>query len=250
MIIIEMILKITGWNQEELAKFLGVSRVSVNCWLHGNDISISSKKLISEKFKFPLNFFNVNLDEDIEYYKLIYKVLYENIKLKTSSNTKEVSVKEKVNDILNRIEFDDKTVNKNEITSEDIIDALLNAYDPFTGEVFDNNHILNNVQVKEIIASKLAVNEKNNKFSSKITNFDQLNESQKALFNSLKEWRIKKMNEEGFNSAYLIMGNRTFYNLIDSKISNKQDLLKVKGIGEKTYLKYGDDIFNILKGNI
>ena len=87
MIIIEMILKITGWSQEDLAKVLGVSRVSINCWLHGNDISLTSKKLISEKFQFPISFFDISLNENIEYYKVVYSVLYKNLKQYINSNS-------------------------------------------------------------------------------------------------------------------------------------------------------------------
>ena len=136
-----MILKITGWTQEELSKILEVSRVTVNCWLHGNDISSSSKRVISEKFQIPINFFDISLDENIEYYRVIYSVLYKN--LDKYKNNRDISDKEKILDILNRIEMEEKTIYEKEISDEDIVDGLINGYNPFTGEVLDDNHILN-----------------------------------------------------------------------------------------------------------
>ena len=43
MLILEMILKITGWTQDQLANYLGISRVTINYWLNGNSISLNSK---------------------------------------------------------------------------------------------------------------------------------------------------------------------------------------------------------------
>ena len=245
MIIIEMILKITGWSQEELAKILGVSRVSVNCWLHGNDISSSSKKLISEKFQFPINFFSISLDENIEYYKVIYSVLYRNLKEYKNTDSKESSDKDKIQDILNRIELDDKTVYEKDISDEDIIDGLINGYDPFTGEVLDENHILNNPRVKDII-KRIKMK---NKTSIQNMEYEDLNTKQKELFNELKKWRLKIMYQEGYSGAYLIFTDRTLLNIVCSKIEEKKDLLHIKGIGPSKYQKYGDDLYKIIKGD-
>ena len=59
MLILQMIIKITNWTQEKLASFLGVSRVTINYWLNGNDISTQSKKLISDKFNFPISYLSI-----------------------------------------------------------------------------------------------------------------------------------------------------------------------------------------------
>ena len=245
MIIIAMILKISGWSQEELAKILGVSRVSINCWLHGNDISSSSKRLISEKFQFPINFFDISLNENIEYYKVIYSVLYKNIKNFKGEEDNNVSDDEKVLDILNRIESDEKSIYEKEISDEDIIDGLINGYDPFTGEVLGQDHILNNPRVKEIISRIKLIN----KFSADSLEYDDLQPNQKKLFDELKKWRLKAMYKEGYDSgAYLILRDQTLINIVCSNIKKKEDLLHVKGIGINKYQKYGDDIYNILKG--
>ncbi len=244
MIIIEMILKITGWSQEDLAKVLGVSRVSINCWLHGNDISLTSKKLISEKFQFPINFFDISLNENIEYYKVVYSVLYKNLKQYINSNSNSISDKDKILDILNRIEIDDKSIYEKDITDDDILDGLMNGYNPFTGELFDENHILNNPRVKEIIRMvKLK-----NKVSYEAMTYDDLNSEQQRLFDELRQWRLDMMYKEGYSGAYLILSDKSLINLVCSKIEKKQDLLRIKGIGASKYQKYGEDIYNIVKG--
>lgn len=246
MIIIEMILKITGWSQEELANVLGVSRVSVNCWLHGNDISLSSKKLISEKFNFPIHFFDVSLDENIEYYKIIYSVLYKNLKEFKSTDKKKLTDKEKIDDIINRIEADEKSVyDKEELNDEDIIDGLVNGYDPFTGEIFPDNHILKNKRVKAIVSSL----KKYDKYPQEVVKYDELTNKQKNLFDELKEWRKEKMLDAGYKSgAYLILPDKALYNIVCADIKDKEDLLHIKGIGASKYNKYADDIYKIIKG--
>ena len=244
MIIIEMILKITGWSQDDLAKALGVSRVSINCWLHGNDISLSSKKMISEKFQFPISFFDISLDENIEYYKVVYSVLYKNLKQYMNTNSGFASDKDKILDILNRIEIDDKSIYEKDIKDDDIVDGLINGYNPFTGEVFDENHILNNPRVKEVIGRiKLK-----NKVPSESMTYDDLNSKQQRLFDELREWRLDMMYKEGYSGAYLIFTDKTLINIVCSNITRKEDLLRIKGIGINKYQKYGEDIYNIVRG--
>jgi transcriptional regulator with XRE-family HTH domain len=55
-----MILRITGFTQEELANYVGVSRASINSWLT-NDQSMSdkSKKDICSAFQIPYSFFDI-----------------------------------------------------------------------------------------------------------------------------------------------------------------------------------------------
>ena len=242
MLIIEMIIRITGWSQEELANVLGVSRVSVNCWLNGNDISLSSRKLISDKFNFPINFFDISLDENIENYKLIYSVLYKN--LKKYNSKEELTDKDKIQDILNRVEFDDKSINDKDIEDDDIIDGLLKGYDPFTGEVLSSNHLINNPRVKHIL-TRLRVK---HKFSADNMEYDDLNYKQKRLYDKLKEWRLDTMHKQGITTAYVIIPDKTIMNIVCSEIKTKEDLLKVKGIRTVKYERYGDDIYNIIKG--
>ena len=100
MLILEMILKITGWTQDTLANFLGISRVSINNFLNGSTISFNSRKIISDKFNFPISYFDVSLDSNIESYKIMYATLCKSInELKLKENKTD---KDKILDILNK----------------------------------------------------------------------------------------------------------------------------------------------------
>lgn len=245
MLILEMIIKITGWTQETLANFLGVSRVTINYWLNGSDISITSKRLICEKFRIPINYFDVSLDDNIEVYKIIYSTLYDNINTLIIKK-EEKNDREKILDILNRIDCDDATIYKRDINEDDIVDAIASGYNPFTGEIYDENHILNNPKVKAVI-NKM----KTKYYKYGITNmeYEDLSINQRILYDKLKKWRSKKTIEEGFYSAYMIFTNKELINIVCANVNKKEDLLNIKGIGGIKYEKYGDSLFKILKGD-
>ena len=245
MIILEMILRITGWTQEELANELNVSRATVNAWLNGTSLSNSSKRLISDRFNFPIHFFETDLDQRIEYYKLIYSVLVRNLTEYKNKNKTSYSDKDKVLDILNRIESDDSTLSKNEdISDTDIIDGLINGYDPFTGEVFNDDHILRNKRVNELICNMKTYN----KFAADNIEYEDLTSDQKRIFDDLREWRRLKMLDENLAGAYLIFNDRTLLNISCYKFKDKKDLLEIKGVGPDKYRKYGEEIYRIIKG--
>ena len=237
MLIIQMLLKITGFSQEDFANYIGVSRATVNYWVNGETISSTSKRTISEKFGFPVSYFDVSLDENIEVYKIIYSTLYKNW-----CNLNENVEENKILKILNELECDEKTINIRNIEEADIIDGLCNGYDPFTGEVYNDEHILNHPEVKNTLVK---IRNKYYKVSSDIEYSDLSNE-QKRLYNVLKEWRMQKTEEEGFFSAYMIFTNSELINIICANIVNKEDLLSVKGIGNIKYTKYADELFHIL----
>ena len=245
MLILEMILKITGWTQDQLANYLGISRVTINYWLNGNSISLNSKKIISDKFNFPISYFDVSLDSNIELYKIMYATLYKSINELKINETK--TDKDKILDILNKIESNEKTIYNKNITELDIIDGLINGYNPFTGEIFSDDHILNNKKVKEII-NKLKI--KYYKYGVMHIEYTDLSSKQKSLFDKLKEWRINKSREEGYMGAYMVFSDDTLLNLVSGNVHKKEDLLKIKGIGNKKYNKYGDEVYNLLNSCI
>ena len=245
MLILEMILKITGWTQDQLANYLGISRVTINYWLNGNSISLNSKKIISDKFNFPISYFDVSLDSNIESYKIMYATLYKSINELKINETK--TDKDKILDILNKIESNEKTIYNKNITELDIIDGLINGYNPFTGEIFSDDHILNNKKVKEII-NKLKI--KYYKYGVMHIEYTDLSSKQKSLFDKLKEWRINKSREEGYMGAYMVFSDDTLLNLVSGNVHKKEDLLKIKGIGNKKYNKYGDEVYNLLNSCI
>lgn len=241
MLILEMILKITGWTQDTLANFLGISRATINYILNGNSISLNSKKIISDKFNFPISYFDISLDSNIESYKIMYATLYKSInELKLKENKTD---KDKILDILNKIEINEKSSYHKSISELDIINGLVNGYNPFTGEIFDDEHILNNKQVKEII-TKLKI--KYYKYGIKHIEFDDLSPKQKSLFDKLREWRKNKSFEEGYNGAYMVFSDEALLNLVCGNIRKKEDLLNIKGIGKIKYNKYGEEVYKIL----
>lgn len=238
MLIIQMLIKITGFTQNEFANYINVSRATVNYWLKGEAISSASQRLICEKFDFPITYFDISLDENIEVYRIIYATLYKSWE-KLNQNEEE----NRIEKILNQIEIDDKTVNSRGIEEIDIIDGLCNGYNPFTGELYEENHILNNPEVKNTLVK---IRNKYFKVSTDIE-YSDLSNKQKQLYDALKEWRMEKTQEEGFFSAYMVFTNSELINIICANIVNKEDLLSVKGIGNIKYSKYADEIFDIIK---
>lgn len=230
-------MRITSFTQQQLADFLNVSRVTVNYWLKGENISLESKKIICEKFNIPISYFDISLEENIEIYKIIYATINNNW------NTLNIKDIDRIDEILNETESNTKT-NKIKVSENDIINGLVYGCNPFTVEIFEENHILNNQEVKKLLTE---IKNKHYKFEQKNIEFKDLNEQQKELFTKFKEWRKAKMEDEGFFNAYMIFNNQELINIICGDIDKKEDLLGIKGIGLKKYEKYGDDIFDILK---
>ena len=246
MLILNMILRITHFTQEELANFIGVSRASINSWLtNDQNMSESSKKLICEKFQIPYNYFQIDLNQNIDYYKLVYSTIYENWNRINVNKENDDSLSNKINDILNRIDADLTPTNYEEIGDMEILEGLANGYNPFTGEVLESNNIVNNPNVKDTL-QKLLRCYKNGSFG--LTK-DDLSSEQLELFEELRNWRMKKTIDEGYYHAYMIFNDSELINIITAAINKKEDLLNVKGIGTIKYNKYGDELYDILKSH-
>ena len=240
MVIIKMLRRITGFNQDELADYLEVSRASINSWENSNgEMSTYQKNIISNKFNIPISLLDDDINTDIEKCKLLYSFI--------NSRWNEINVNNTIDnedDFLNKIEFEMKKDEKREVLSDyEIIDALSNAYDPYTGEVFNEDHILNDTKIKEFL------NEIKNKYYKYGTNItkDMLKGNQIVLFEELRKWRMDMTAQEGFFSAYMVFTDKELINIITSTINKKEDLLNIKGIGKIKYEKYGDDLFRILQ---
>ena len=146
-------------------------------------------------------------------------------------------------DLLNAIEFQ---INKTEetVSEYEIIEGLVNGYNPYTGEVFDENHILNDDNIHMFLFN---IKNKYFKYGNKNLTIDDLSNTQYKLFEELRKWRKDMTVKEGFFSAYMVFTDKELINIITSNTNKKEDLLSVKGIANKKYDKYGDDIFYILK---
>ena len=233
MLIIKMILQITGYTQEQLGDYLNVSRQTINNWLKSDNISDKSKEVICNKFNIPKICFEITLDEKLESYKSVYLMILNNW------NNSSKSLKEKkADDILKKIS--DEHINK-DITKENLINSICKGINPFTGEVYDNNHILNDKLVKDTL-KEMKKAYMSNKLIIKTFTKEEKNKYQK-----LCDWRNTKSKELCYDkSPFIVISNKSIINIVKSDIKNKEDLLNINGIGEKKYINYGEEIYNIL----
>ena len=74
---------------------------------------------------------------------------------------------------------------------------------------------------------------------------EHLNIPNEDLENKLKEFRKNKASEEG-RELYQIFPNKTIESLLNIRINNIEELLKIDGFGPKRIEKYGKNILNIL----
>lgn len=73
-----------------------------------------------------------------------------------------------------------------------------------------------------------------------------LSEKEKKLFEALRKLRLKITAEEGIK-AFMVFGNSTLNELVRAKPMNMDQLLAVKGIGQKKAQWFGQDVLNIIK---
>ena len=74
-----------------------------------------------------------------------------------------------------------------------------------------------------------------------------LDDSQKLLFQRLKEWRKEAAAKEGL-PAYLIATNAQFIQMIRLQCRTLESFKNVKGFGKKRAQKYGKRINELIKG--
>ena len=243
--IIEIILRATRMSQGELAEYIGVSRASINAWVQNSNVmTFNSRELVAKKFNFPISYFNYNLKNNREKIIEVYNLIKENWNKKNHKYS-EIDFLNQVIDELEEkiIEPEELNINR-EITEEEILDGLSNGYDPFTGEVLSDKHLLNNPKVKELFKTlnKLYLNK-----SKMISSKEDLNKEEKELFEELRKWRWEKTKEKKYYNAYIVFTNKELINIILANIQRKEDLKLVSGIGPKKYAEYGDEIFEIIK---
>lgn len=73
----------------------------------------------------------------------------------------------------------------------------------------------------------------------------ELNDSEKKVFDALKQWRNDLANKLGW-SAFRICHNSHLLYIVKAKPQDISELKNVKGFGENRTLKYGDDILSVL----
>lgn len=239
MLILNMILRITNFTQEQLANYLNVSRASLISWLKDDsNMSTNSKTIIAKSFNFPVSYFDIELNKDLDVYRVVYSTIFEfwkkqNVVIK---DDKEVAI----NNILNEIESSFSNVYQVNFSNEEIIEGLINGYNPFTGEIFEDNHILKDERIVNSLKELINQGNKPNK------NIEELTREELVLFERLRDWRRNKYIEEGYYSAYVVLNDKTLVSICSSNIKKKEDLKNIKGIGAVRYQKYADELFNII----
>lgn len=72
------------------------------------------------------------------------------------------------------------------------------------------------------------------------------NDKEKQLYESLRNLRLQLCREEGLK-PYWIFGNSTLNDLVMLKPKTKEELIKIKGLGQKKVDWFGQDIINIME---
>ena len=75
-----------------------------------------------------------------------------------------------------------------------------------------------------------------------------LSPEQEKNLAALKKWRSDRANEDGL-PAYMIAHNESLMQIAALPVKTKEDLLQIKGFGEKRAQKYGDEIMQVLASN-
>ena len=68
----------------------------------------------------------------------------------------------------------------------------------------------------------------------------------KELFNKLRLWRKDKANSQGIK-PYIIFSDSTLMELANKVPKTKEDLLNIRGMGEKKYERYGEEILRLMQ---
>ncbi|MCQ2969435.1 MAG: HRDC domain-containing protein, partial [Clostridium sp.] len=108
------------------------------------------------------------------------------------------------------------------------------------------------VDLKQGTYSMLKLNKKSLKIlKSEMKVLFKLNESEeevilnKNLFNALKNWRKNRALKEGIR-PYIIFSDSTLIQISNIQPNNKEELLGIRGMGEKKYEKFGEELLIII----
>lgn len=69
---------------------------------------------------------------------------------------------------------------------------------------------------------------------------------EESLYEALRRWRNEQAAKEGI-TPYMIAHNSWLKQMVKMHVKTKEDLLQIKGFGEKRTEKYGDDILRVVK---
>lgn len=193
-------------------------------------VVISNPKAIINKSKCPENIKN-NLYKYDQISTLIKKILDD------SKYAKDLSEK-------NMYEIANYLINNNKEENVDYISKYsLNEVD-FKDESAEKNSNLQHSNEEKHIninAKNIELNQDNNDFKES----ENSNNEHSEVYELLRQYRWNKSKEEGFK-PFTIFTNKELDSLIEIKPKNKEELLKIKGFGQKKVEMYGDAILGIL----
>jgi ATP-dependent DNA helicase RecQ len=104
----------------------------------------------------------------------------------------------------------------------------------------------NRTPLKVLLPSRRGQSEKNTS-SRPIHSIEDFCESEKVLFEELREWRRDQAQLEGGIPAFQILSNRTLEDLALRKPQNDAQLMEVHGIGEMKLQKYGAALLDLMR---
>ena len=67
----------------------------------------------------------------------------------------------------------------------------------------------------------------------------------KDLFIKLKEWRRNRASKEGIK-PYIIFSDSSLIEIVNNLPKNEEELIQIRGVGEKKVFKYGKEILQII----
>jgi len=73
-----------------------------------------------------------------------------------------------------------------------------------------------------------------------------LTPAEEGLYEALRRWRNEQATKDGI-APYMIAHNSWLKQMIKMHVKTKEDLLRIKGFGEKRTEKYGDDILKVIE---
>lgn len=69
---------------------------------------------------------------------------------------------------------------------------------------------------------------------------------EKSLYENLRRWRNEQATKEGL-PPYIIAHNLWLKKMVKMRARTKENLLQIKGFGEKRIKKYGDELLKVLQ---
>ena len=70
----------------------------------------------------------------------------------------------------------------------------------------------------------------------------------KELFNKFKNWRRERAYNDGIK-PYIIFSDATLIEIVNKLPKSKEELIDIRGVGEKKVQKYGDEILQLISKN-